>query len=269
MAKKQAAKTSTLNRQSVEGRVEFLENTAAHNTKELVKLLPNALSDRSPAVRDKAILLVAEHKLTEAARLVEPLLHDNNQDVRYDTAECVGILQKGRRSSPSGLRDLLRDRSAVIRAQAAESLGLLEDRGALPKIARLLSDKDPVVRSYAASTVGTLEGYTYLNNIRRGLIREKHDLARVGFYECLFLLGERESFPEMLMLLRSSDYHVRCSVANTLEGMPLEAPEVELAITALAAASRKPCAVADKTTTRRVLKAFRSLIIRGQTGRSP
>lgn len=245
-------------RQTVDGRIELLQRTAGRDKRKFFRLLTRAFSDRSPRVRDKAVLLVIEHKLKDAAQLVEPLLYDNNEDVRYDAAECIGILQRGRKSSPPGLRDLLWDTSAAVRAQALESLALLEDQGALPKVVRLLADEDPVVRSYAASTVGTLSGFSYLKNVRRGLIREKHELARVGFYEALFLLGKREVLPEMLMLLQSSDYHVRCSVANTLKVMPLRAPEVELAIAALAAANRKPRAVADETTTR-VLKALRNV----------
>jgi HEAT repeat protein len=255
-----AQKTSrATKRQTVNGQVELLQQSARRDTKEFLKLLQTALSDRRPTVRDKAVLIVTEHKIKEAARLVEPLLSDNNDDVRYDAAECIGIIERGRKSSPPGLYDLLGDKRALVRAQAAESVALLEDQRALPKVVRLLSDEDPVVRSYAASTVGTLGGFAYLKNIRRGLVREKHELARVGLYEALFLLGEREAFPEMLKLLQSSDYHVRCSVANTLEVMPLAASEVELAITALVGASRKPCAVADQTTTRRVLKALRNL----------
>jgi HEAT repeat protein len=134
-------------RQTVNGRIELLRQTAD--------------SDR---------------KLKEAAPLVEPLLYGNNQNVRYYSAECIGILQRGRKSSPPGLRGLLRDTSALVRVQAVETLGLLEDQGALPGIARLLSDKDHLVRLYATSAVGTLGGFVYLKNIRRGLIREKDEL---------------------------------------------------------------------------------------------
>ncbi len=247
----------TARRQTVNGQVELLQQIAGRDKGEFLKLLPNALSNRSARVRDAAVRLVTEYRLTEAARLVERLLRDKNEDVRYDAAECVGFLQEGRKSSPSGLRDLLRDKSWLLRAQALENLALLEDNGALPDVVRLLSDEVPIVRSYAAGTVGMLGGLAYLKNLRRGLIREKHESARVGFYEALFLLGRREVLPEMLMLLQSSDYHVRCAVANALEAMPLRAPEAKLAIAALATANREPCAVADETTIRRVLKALR------------
>ena len=255
-------------RQTVNGQIELLRQTADSDRKEFFKLLPKALTDRSPTVRNTAVLLVTEHRLREAAPLVELLLYDNDQDVRYYAVECIGILQTGRKSSPPGLRRLLRDASSLVRVQAVETLGLLEDQRALPNIVRLLSDKDRIVRSYAASVVGTLGGFAYLKNIRRGLIRQKDELARVGLFEASFLLGEPKVVPEMLMLLQSSDYHVRCAVANTLEVMPLRTPEVQLAIAALASANRKPCGVADKTTIIRVLKALRAKLRRIRPGRS-
>ena len=68
-------------------------------------------------------MLVTEHRLGEAVQLVEPLLKDINEDVRYDAAECIGILQMGSKSSHQGLRDLLRDPSALVRAEAVSTDG--------------------------------------------------------------------------------------------------------------------------------------------------
>src|SRR3981081_1933220 len=118
----------TANRQTVGAQVELLRRTAERDTKEFLKLLPKALSHRSPTVRETAILLITEYRLAEAASLVEPLLCDKSKDVRYDAAESIGILQTGRKSSPHSLRDLLRDTSALVRAQAVESIALLEDK---------------------------------------------------------------------------------------------------------------------------------------------
>jgi HEAT repeat protein len=245
-------------RQTVAQEVEALKRAAKRDKRKLLKLMPGALRHRSPKVRDCAVLLATKLHLKEAVHLVEPLLRDNNEGVRYDSAECVGILERGRKSSPAGLLNLLQDSSALVRAQALESLALLEDRKALPKIVQLLSDREPVVRSYAATTIGELNGTAFLRNIQSGLATERIELARVGFYEALFSLGYRKTLPDMLMLLQSSNYHVRCAAANALESMPLDAGEVELASGALRAASLKPLFRADETTTSRVLKTLKS-----------
>ena len=220
---------------------------------EFFSTLSRALKSRSVKVRDAAILLVTEQKITEAGALIEPLLGDKSKRIRYNAAECLGILYEDSGRQLTGLRNLLQDPSDIVRAQALESLALLKDRRALPEIVPLLSDDDPVVRSYAAASVGVLGGVSYKKALRRNLKTDKEELARVGFYEGLFLLGEREALKEMLMLLQSQNYRVRCAVANTVESMPLSQGEVREAITYLASAGRKPLTVADKTTITRVL----------------
>jgi HEAT repeat protein len=245
--------------QTVDEKVRALKRTAARNKREFFTLLPQALDDRSPKVRGNAVLLIAKHGYEDAAQLVEPLLYDRSESVRYDAAGSIGVLQRGSKSSPPGLLNLLRDSSALLRVQALENLAVLEDQGALPNVVPLLNDRNPIVRSYAASAIGELGGFAYFGNLLNGLASEKHERARIGFYEALFLLGKRELLPEMLGLLKSPSYQVRCAVANTLESLPLNTPEVRLAISALVDANRQPLAIADKTSIRRVLKGLRDL----------
>lgn len=246
----------TLPGRTIRDRIDALERLASGNTSAFLSKLRSALDDRSPAVRERAVLLVTEHGLTEASLLVERLLKDRNELVRHNAAECVGILGDNESPHP-GLRALLSDRSALVRAQAAESLGLVGDEGALPKLTRLLGDRTPYVRSYAASAIGYLQGFAHRKRIRQTLENEKSEVARVGMLEALFLMGERSTLPEFLGLLESSDYHVRCGVANALEVMPLDASETKVAVTALLKASRKPLGVADGSTMKRVLRTLR------------
>jgi len=240
---------------TIEEKMKYLERLAASNAAALVGLLPEALADRSPSVRAKTVLLVTDQELKEALPLVEQLLHDPNAEVRFRVSECIGVLKDGQ---CLGLRALLSDVSPVVRAQAAESLALTGDRGALPKLARLLSDKEPFVRSYAAVSIGELKGHDYLERIRRVLRKECKDLARIGMLEALFRLGQRGVFSELTDLLESPAYHVRCSVASSLESMPLDDGEVRVAMGLLSKASRKALGVADESTVRRVLRTMRS-----------
>lgn len=245
-----------MTRHTVDEKIEILRKVASADKKEFLKLLPKVLVDRSPTLREVAVLLVLEHRLKRAISTITPLLKDENENVRYSTAQCVGILLSTRQAPPPELTNLLADESALVRAQALESLTLLKEQAALPRIARLLSDEDPIVRSYAATAVGVLNGVEYVEKLRHCLLVEKHDLARVGFYESLFLLGERKLLPELLRMLRSRDYHVRCSVANTVEALPLRKPEVKMAISALTEASRNPIARADGDSVRRALESL-------------
>ena len=252
---------------TVERKIKSLRESAAKDRNAFLDSAPAALSARSPLVRETAILLIMEHEAKGVAELVEPLLYDHNDDVRYSAAMCIGLLNEGSGTNFPGLRHLLRDPVAVIRSQAVESVALLGDRSALPAVARLLSDKDPIVRSYAASTVGALRGSSYLKKLRHALTTEKQELARVGLFEALFQLGKRDVLPDMLELLSSSDYHVRCSVANSLEVMSLSPSDIHSVLKALTIAVQKPIAVADKTTTKRVRQRLKALNARSRARR--
>jgi HEAT repeat protein len=238
-------------------KLEVLKRTARSDLPVFCGMLKQALADRSPSVRSQAVLLVTEHRLTGALPLVVELLEDRNSEVRYDAAECVGLIQKDTGIKYPTLRSLLSDGSYLVRAQAAESLALIGDNGALPDIARLLSDRDPMVRSYAAGAIADLNGTAYAKHIERALTKEKQEQARVGLLEAAFLFGRRDALEELLGLLRSRDYHVRCSAANSLEFLPLKRAERARAAEALNKAARSPLAFADASAMKRVLKRIR------------
>jgi len=125
-------------------------------------------------------------------------------------------------------------------------------------LAELLSDKESFVRSYAAASIGELQGHADIQKIRRVLEKEKQELAKVGMLEALFRLGQSDHFRQSIDLLGSSDYHVRCSVSNSLDSMPLSDAEMKIAIRALSLATRKALAEADRSTARRVLLKMKS-----------
>lgn len=239
---------------TVASRVDLLKRLASTDLDAFRRTLPQALADSSPAVRGQAITLVTEYELTDALPQVLALLRDKSDEVRYDAAQCVGSLRKGSSIAYKDLRSLLSSRNALVRTQAVESLALIGDKDALPRIARLLSDPDPIVRSFAATAIADMKGTTYAKHIDRALRKEKQEIARVGLLEAAFWFGRRKAVNELLGLLSSRDYHVRCSAANALEFLPLKRSERILAVAALTKAARKPLALADASTVKRVLR---------------
>ena len=83
--------------------------------------------------------------------------------------------------------------------------------------------------------------------IHDALKKEKEDSAKVGLLEALFLLGKGDALSSFLGLLSSDDYRVRCSVANSLENMPLNGIQIESAMAALSRAESEALGVADKS----------------------
>jgi HEAT repeat protein len=242
----------------VAARVDLLKHLASTNLDAFRKTLPQVLADSSPAVRGQAIILVAEHEMVDALPRVVSLLRDKSDEVRYDAAECVGLLRKGTGTVYKDLRLLLSSRNALVRTQALESLALIGDKGALPKIARLLSDRDPIVRSFAATAIADMKGAAYAGHIDRALRNEKQEPARVGLLEAAFCFGRRKTINQLLGLLGSRDYHVRCSTANALEFLPLNRSERTRAVDALRKAARYPLTYADGSTVKRVLRRLAS-----------
>ena len=242
---------------TVVDRAEALKRAASTDLPKFQRELLRSIADRSPSVRGQAVLLVSEHGLVDALPLVLPLLRDSNAEVRYNAAECVGLLQINTGQVYATLRALLSDKERLVRIQAAESLALIGDRGALPKLAQLLSDRDSVVRSYAATAIADLNGSAYARDVEKALRAEKEELARVGLLEASYRFGRREVLGELLSLLRSDDYHVRCAVANALEFLAVRRSERTLVFSALKRAARAPLAFADGSSAKRVLRQLK------------
>lgn len=222
-----------------------------------VRLLEKAVCDRSPWVRLKAIDVISKLTASSALPLVESLLKDRSERVRYQAAKCLGHLLEDRGVSHQGLRLLLDDKSPLVRIEAIESLVLLNDRTSLALLSSKLADSDPLVRAYAARALGEMEGDSYVHAVEMALLSEADDSARAGMMEALLLLGRREIYPAFLELLNSSDYRVCCAVANGLDGLPLDRAQLKRGIAALSTAYQTGIGVADRATVGRVLNRLR------------
>jgi len=90
-------------RHTLQDKIEGLRRITAAPSARLLDVLPKSFADRSPTVRASAVLLVADRDLREAVPLVEPLLRDNNAEVRLRSAEFIGIFKVGKCLGVSGL----------------------------------------------------------------------------------------------------------------------------------------------------------------------
>jgi HEAT repeat protein len=245
-------------RRIVENRLQILAGfTSSKKTAAVFDVLSKAMRDRSPMVRSKAIEIVAERGTAEIVPMVEELLTDKNEQVRIDAVNCLASFTERSTRSREKLRVLLKDGSFLVRIQTLEALVRLRDRVGLPNIADLLSDKNPLVRAYSARSIAAFKGASYVPAIEAALRLEKKNSARAGFMEALLLLGKKEVLGAFLQLLHSSDYRVRCAVANALEDMPLDQFQAEAAINALSQARLHALGVADKSSITRILGKLR------------
>ena len=110
----------------------------------------------------------------------------------------------------------LRDADELVRIEVCEALANIGDPQAIPALRKALRDTSPLVRSYAAAAIGVLGSKNDIPTLETQLRNEFSDAAKVGLYHGLFKLGKLDMLVGLSGLLQSSDYRVRCAVANTL-----------------------------------------------------
>jgi HEAT repeat protein len=130
-------------------------------------------------------------------------------------------------------RRVTADRSIEIRCEAAEALG------------RLLCKRRRVSGPEAGRA------------LQQALSRDRSSLARVGHYEALASIGHLAYVDQLLDLLRSRRYHVRCATANALARLPLPADDRGRAARALREALRHEPTVAARSTMTASLRDLR------------
>lgn len=219
--------------------------------------LQRYLKDRSPTVRAFALDVVRRLEMKELSELVLEMLADPSSKVRYTAAECIGTLYAAERVKADWLLPLLTDPAMLVRIEALESIVQIDDKSALSLIVGLLQDRDALVRSYAAWAIAVLRGKKYVPAIRQAFRSETEEIARRGFRQALFDLGDSEQFPAILEFLSSQDYLVRCACANGIADAKLNPTQLKAAGEAIAYARGHALFRGDRTTMERVLKELR------------
>jgi len=186
---------------------------------------------------------------------------------RREAAAEMGVIFARAGESPPALIQALRDRSDLVRVEAAESLGLIGDQRARRALWRALRDRSGLVRSYVASAIGVIGNKRDLAKLQRALARERSPVAKVGFYEALHRLGGHDAITRLIELTRAGDYRVRCAAANTLGGLASRRWEGETISKALRAAIREEPTVAARSSFRSSLRLIRRRLSRRQGSR--
>jgi len=175
----------------------------------------DALSDKSAVVRATAAGYLGELNCKESIVPLISKLDDRNSEVRMRAAESLGDLLVGG-EPPKALIRRLADSDELVKASVAESLGSIGSSKALPALWKAIRDSSPIVRSYVAEAIGNLGTKDDASKLNKQLQQETSEIAKVGFYQALYILEEQSALEFLLSLLRSEDYRVRCAVANVL-----------------------------------------------------
>jgi len=158
-------------------------------------------------------------------------LHNRDYSVRKDTLKLIE--ETGNIEYFGEVVKLLDDKNEIIRADAVQVLFYLSKERSLTYLIEKLDDKHRFVRSAAATFIGEASDKSAINDLENALDRERSNTAKVGILEGLYLLGQKERLYELLLLLKSKKYQVRCAVANTVKYLEMENEDKKLVIDTL------------------------------------
>lgn len=183
------------------------------------RVLASLATDRRVLVRRVAAQCAPA--VIEGPRWLMLLAGDKSAEVRCAAIDGLAELRQGG-VCPRVVRRALADHDALVRTTAAEAVGRIGDTRALAALWRALNDRSELVRSYAAAALGRLAGKHHVARLTALAEREVSALARIGFYDALYMLGERKATVAWTVdLLAHDDYRVRCAAANLLSAWRL------------------------------------------------
>jgi len=214
------------------------------------------LKSKNPLIREKFAESLGRRSDSEkVGRMLTYLLRDKAALVRSEAIKALMKINNDRYLSE--LVPLLDDKDEVVRVDAIECVALLGGKSASKYLIRLISDRSELVRAYAGTVLGEIGGKSYAKTMEKRLEQERGGLAKLGLLEGLFLLGQKERLSEILKLINSKRYHVRCSVANTLPSL-VNKDNKKIIAESLINAFKREATVAAKSSIRDALKKIKA-----------
>jgi len=213
------------------------------------------INSNDPVIRQKLARSLGQKDTDKKAlRMLEILLRD---EVSYVKTEALLSLAKvGNEKQLESVLNLLKDHDEMVRLDALETAFHLGACKALKYITNMLNDKKALVRSYAGYYLGKIGDKTSVYELEMSLQHEHSSLAKVGILQGLILLGKEERLLELLSLLKSKSYHVRSSIANGIELIPINSQYRNLVLESLKKALENERTIAVGSSIRNALLKF-------------
>lgn len=195
-----------------------------------VDALSRALKDEHPDVRHAALDALGEFTESEeiTAQQIAPSAQDARAETRAKAAEMLGEI--GDRSALPILQRLLRDASADVRRQAVEALGKMQDAGSSTQLMPLIRDSDADVRREALNALCELKVVIPASDLNALLTDTDADVRRTA----IEYLKEQPALANVAviqrMMFEDGDEGVREEAVDLLAD--LRSPEARAALRA-------------------------------------
>lgn len=219
------------------------------------KLLRERLQDSDPTERAFAAEALASSADPRAVSWLGSALADRDSEVRFRSAEALGLLLSGKSRVPLALLAATRDRTELVRIAAVEAIGRARVASARPVLWAALSDRSPLVRRFAAIAIGQFASPRDTEKLIRRMRTERSSTAKTGYYEALYRLGRREYLEKMLELVNHRDYRIRCAVANSVADLALSSAGRRAVLPVFRKALRTETTAAARSSLRSAIRA--------------
>jgi len=177
------------------------------------RVVRDALSDPSPAVRKAAVTAAAKLCMTSCIPLIAALLDDENRDVRpvvIASLQAMSLID--RNALQEVARNLVESPQPYQRRDAAILFAALGDGERLSLLAK---DENATVRQAAVTSIGRLNRSADQQVICYALVDEDTDV-RIAAAEALGEIGSGDASSALMLALNDEDIWVKCAVLRSL-----------------------------------------------------
>lgn len=196
-----------------ESKIKLIESLTEHITNENLELLLQFVNSADLSVKLSAIETLACYKDYPIAKTyLEELIDDSNVEVRCKVLESLKNFTGETIWEKIVIK--LSDTNNLVKIVAAETLGELKLNKAIPNLLESLHDKNELVRAYVVEALGNMNDTKLVRELENKLNEEKRNAVRLRLYLALYKLGEKQYFKQILNLLKSKSYKIRCATAN-------------------------------------------------------
>ncbi|GAB4538534.1 MAG: hypothetical protein Kow0063_26440 [Anaerolineae bacterium] len=175
-------------------------------------MLADALADEHPFVRWCAGLTLAQADRPQARSVLLDALEEGTPEKQAAAADALIWV---RQADAGPLLQALASPEALVRQSAAEALGRLRYRAAVPQLISLLTDESPWVRHAAVRALGLI-GDTQAVTPLVQCLKDSSPWVRRSAAYALGAMRIMQAVPHLLAALDDSDVHVRRNAAWAL-----------------------------------------------------
>lgn len=146
------------------------------------------LRDPKPSVRQNAAFILGRQR---DMRVITPLLqaaNDPDANVRMRVVESLGAW-KANPDVTQVVLQMFTDADETVRAQAARSLGLLQNPAVIEVLIGGLEDVSATVRAKTAEALGTLQAVEAVEALLQSVVEDDDDSTRYFAQESLVQIG--------------------------------------------------------------------------------